>query len=236
MAEKSDAALLLRRIPYAETSLIVHVLTAEHGKLSLMARGARRPSSPFRAALAPLHALRLAWRPSRRGMGNLTDVERGEAMVNEARMLEGLQLNALAERLFHEGDPHRFTVLVRAFSLLAARSSASGLLAASWHMLKEEGWLGSLDHCWRCGRHGEGGWIWQAGELCCRGCASGGTPLAPEFLRRIHGLMEDPGVSLSSRDRTLWRCMLQGVLRRHGLKPLLVNTEESGRFGMRMEG
>jgi len=40
MAEIRDDALLLRRIPYGDTSFIIHVLTREHGRISLMARAA----------------------------------------------------------------------------------------------------------------------------------------------------------------------------------------------------
>ncbi|HKI61379.1 MAG TPA: recombination protein O N-terminal domain-containing protein, partial [Mariprofundaceae bacterium] len=51
MAELNDAALLLRRIPYSETSLVCHFLTENHGRIVLMARGARRAKSAFRASL-----------------------------------------------------------------------------------------------------------------------------------------------------------------------------------------
>ena len=65
--------ILLRRRLLTETSLIVHWLTAEHGRIATVAKGARRPKSPFhgkldlfytcdlsfaRSARSDLHALR----------------------------------------------------------------------------------------------------------------------------------------------------------------------------------
>lgn len=44
-------AILIRRRPWGDTSWIVTWLTAGHGKVSTMARGARRPTSPFSGKL-----------------------------------------------------------------------------------------------------------------------------------------------------------------------------------------
>lgn len=43
--------LILRTRPFTETSLIVHWLTAEFGRIATIAKGARRPKSPFRGQL-----------------------------------------------------------------------------------------------------------------------------------------------------------------------------------------
>jgi len=225
MAEIRDAALLLRRIPYSETSLVIHVLSAEYGRLSLMARGARRASSRFRAALEPLYALQLAWRPGRSGMGTVVDAQRGRAMVGETRMLEGLQLNALAAGLFHEGDPHGFMALCRAFAVLNARPGDSGILAAAWYLLEKEGWLGSMDHCWRCDKRKDA-LRWDDGELCCKSCGAG-VEASAGLRRGILGHMDSPTVYLPVHDLAMWRRMIQDVLHYHGLKPLLLDDGTS---------
>ncbi|MCS7090741.1 MAG: DNA repair protein RecO [Verrucomicrobiota bacterium] len=51
--------LIVRTLPLTETSLIVHWITREHGRLTTVARGARRPRSPFsgRLDLFCLHEL-----------------------------------------------------------------------------------------------------------------------------------------------------------------------------------
>lgn len=218
MAEIRDNALLLRRIPYGDTSLIVHVLAGEHGRMPLMARGARRARSPFRAALVPLCELMIAWRPGRTGMGTLVDVERGEALLEEARGFEGLQMNALAAGLFREGETHGYAELKYALCLLNERQGDSGLLAGAWNLLQQEGWLGPLDHCWHCARSANQ-LTWSNAELRCTACGSG-PALSPGLRKGILGHMQNSKVYLPSHDLAMWRQMIQDMLRYHGLKPL----------------
>ena len=47
MPASEDNALLLRRFPYGESSLVVHALTRAHGRVALLARGAYRPKSAY---------------------------------------------------------------------------------------------------------------------------------------------------------------------------------------------
>lgn len=62
----SDTGLILRVRPLTETSLIVHWLTAEHGRVGTVAKGARRPKSPLRGKLDLFFLADLSWAPSRR--------------------------------------------------------------------------------------------------------------------------------------------------------------------------
>ncbi len=48
--EKTDA-IVLRAVPWSETSLVVTLWTAKFGKISAIAKGARRLKSPFESAL-----------------------------------------------------------------------------------------------------------------------------------------------------------------------------------------
>lgn len=50
LSEKTEA-IVLRAIPWSETSLVVTILTRDFGKLSAIAKGARRLRSPFESAL-----------------------------------------------------------------------------------------------------------------------------------------------------------------------------------------
>lgn len=208
----------MRRIAYGDGSLIVHLLTAEHGRLALMARGARRPKSPFRAALAELHVLRLIWRSGRRGMGTLREVERGAGVLPPSHHLAGLQLLAVAAGLYPEGGLEGYRELRRALALLGAREPKGGLLAAVWYLMAKNGWIGSLDHCWRCGRPRER-LYWRAAELVCAACG-GGEEVTRGLRRGILGLMRGPRVYLRADDLGRWQAMTQALLRRHGLAPL----------------
>ncbi|MDQ6988081.1 MAG: DNA repair protein RecO [Mariprofundaceae bacterium] len=218
MAELQDSAWLLRRVAYGDTSYIIHFLGRTQGRFTLMARGARRPKSPFRASLEPLHALQLTWRAGRTGMGTLTDVERGEMCMDMSRSFEGLQLCAVAAQLFRDGDPHGFDELQRAFSLLAGRQPDIGLLAGVWQLLSDSGLIGPLDHCWQCANAATD-LGWQNAELHCLDCG-GGDVVSVGLRRAIAALMHSATVRMSVRDLTMWQAMIQDVLRRHGLKPM----------------
>ncbi len=58
--------VILRVRPLTETSLIVHWLTREWGRLALVAKGARRPQSPYRGRLDLFHEAEFTFSRSRR--------------------------------------------------------------------------------------------------------------------------------------------------------------------------
>lgn len=65
MDEKAHG-LILRIRPLTETSLIVHWLTPEAGRIATVAKGARRPKSPFRGKLDLFHLADFSFVRSRR--------------------------------------------------------------------------------------------------------------------------------------------------------------------------
>lgn len=107
--EASDLQLgyILRHWAYRETSLIVDVLTRDFGRLSLMAKGVRKPKSKTAALLRPFQPLRLSYR-GRAELKTLTHVE----ALAEACPLQGVALycgfyvNELIGHFLHPFDPH----------------------------------------------------------------------------------------------------------------------------------
>ena len=217
MAEIRDHALLLRRIPFSETSLICHFLTETHGRITLMARGARRERSPFRAALFPLYDLQIGWKPGRTGMGMLIDVQREKCLVNDANTLDALEFLAIASSLFHEGDPHGYREVKEGLCLLAERVSDEALYTSVWFLLHETGWLGDLSHCWSCGEAVSGMMFWQNAQLYCQQCGRG-VEVSPGLRRGIAGILTQPHIRLSEHDLQSWRAMIASVLREHQMK------------------
>ena len=72
MPASEDNALLLRRFPYGESSLVVHALTRAHGRVALLARGAYRPKSAYCGVLDLFDTLRIGWSASPRSeLGSL---------------------------------------------------------------------------------------------------------------------------------------------------------------------
>jgi DNA repair protein RecO (recombination protein O) len=64
--EERATGIVLRTHPLTETSLIVHWLTAERGRLATVAKGARRPKSPFRGLLDLFYLCEVSFARSRR--------------------------------------------------------------------------------------------------------------------------------------------------------------------------
>lgn len=95
---------ILKTTPYGETSLILEVLSEHHGRLGLLAKGARRPRAPVRGCLVPFQGLLLSW-TGRGELPVLTDAEPHglhEAMHGEA-FFAACYVNELVLRLVARG-------------------------------------------------------------------------------------------------------------------------------------
>ena len=102
-----EPGYVLHSYPYKETSLIVEVFTKRHGRLGLLARGARRPRSAIRGMLLAFHPLGLSWSGSGE-LGTLRSVDWAgthRAPVGRGLMC-GFYLNELLLRLVPRDDPH----------------------------------------------------------------------------------------------------------------------------------
>ncbi|PZQ69619.1 MAG: DNA repair protein RecO, partial [Variovorax paradoxus] len=56
-----EPAFVLHRYDWSESSLILETLTRHHGRIALVAKGAKRPSSNFRPILLPLQPLQVSY-------------------------------------------------------------------------------------------------------------------------------------------------------------------------------
>jgi DNA repair protein RecO (recombination protein O) len=65
--DERTTGLILRTRPLTETSLIVHWLTPNLGRIATVAKGARRPKSPFQGKLDLFYLAELSFRRSSRG-------------------------------------------------------------------------------------------------------------------------------------------------------------------------
>src|SRR4030067_3206131 len=59
--QQSEPAFVLHSYPFSETSLILDVFSRRHGRLAIMARGARRPKSSLRGVLMNFQPLLVSW-------------------------------------------------------------------------------------------------------------------------------------------------------------------------------
>lgn len=122
----AQPAFILHSYPYSETSLIIDVFSREHGRLPLLARGARRPRSALRGVLQAFQPLELGWF----GKGEVRTLAKAEwqggmpLLAGTALML-GYYLNELLLRLLPRDDAHprlfdRYEAALQQLSLPAA--------------------------------------------------------------------------------------------------------------------
>src|SRR3990172_6079289 len=100
-------AFILHHRDYSETSLLLEVLTVRHGRLGLIAKGARRANSRMRGILKPFQRLLIVWS----GKGELAVLTSAEventAITPEGQALYcGFYMNEILLRLLHRHDPH----------------------------------------------------------------------------------------------------------------------------------
>lgn len=61
MRVRNEECFVLRTIPIKESSLVVDIFTRNHGRLSLIAKGARRRKSELRGYIQPFQLLLVSW-------------------------------------------------------------------------------------------------------------------------------------------------------------------------------
>jgi DNA repair protein RecO (recombination protein O) len=124
-----DKGYVLHSYPYKETSLLLQVWTEKHGRLGLVAKGARRPRSPSRGVLVPFQPVTLDWF----GRGELRTLKTAEPTIPATplagpSLLSAFYLNELLLKLTTRDDPHEslFAAYDDAISELRAASRAAG--------------------------------------------------------------------------------------------------------------
>ena len=154
--EPAQDAFVLHTYPYRETSLLVEVFTRGSGRMSLVARAARRPRSPMRGVLMGFQPLTISWF----GKGDVKTLAKaewtgGQALLLGEALLCGFYLNELIVRLLAREDPHErlFDRYREALHGLAAGEPSPPLLRGfEKALLKELGYAMVLDRDARNGQ------------------------------------------------------------------------------------
>ena len=144
-----EPGYVLHSYPYKETSLIVEAFTRRHGRVGLLARGARRPRSAMRGTLLAFHPLGLSWSASAElGTLRAVDWSGGQAALSGIGLMCGFYVNELLLKLLPREDPHErlFDVYAQTLVRLAAAGSAEAVLRGfERRLLGELGYAPVLD-------------------------------------------------------------------------------------------
>ena len=146
-----EPAYVLHRYDWSESSLIVEVFTRTYGRVALIARGAKKPSSNFRPILLPMQPLHLAFGGDAE-IRNLKSAEwqGGHVMPTGDALLSGYYLNELLMRLLARDDPHPalFDAYAATVQLLVSQNIDTlqvALRAFELRLLRDIGLLPMLD-------------------------------------------------------------------------------------------
>ena len=146
-----EPAFVLHRYPWSESSLILETFTRHHGRVAMIAKGAKRPTSNFRPILLPLQPLRLDY-SGESEIRTLKGAEwvGGHVMPTGEALLSGYYLNELMLHLLARDDPHPalFDVYRQTVHVLAGgigSTLAPALRAFELLLLRDVGLLPALD-------------------------------------------------------------------------------------------
>lgn len=130
---QSDAAFVLHTYAYRETSLIVETFTRQHGRVVMVARGAKRPNGAMRGVLNPFQGLSLAWF-GKSEMKTLKSAEQERILpqLSGGALLSAFYLNELLLKLASREDPHE-----QLYDAYAAAMTSLAMLTAGNRSVRE---------------------------------------------------------------------------------------------------
>ena len=145
-----EPAFVLHHYDWSESSLILEVFTRHLGRVALVAKGAKRPTSQLRAVLLPLQPIAVSFG----GEGEIRTLKNaewagGHVMPTGDALLSGYYLNELLMRLLARDDPHAtvFDMYQQTVKVLASgldNATAPLLRAFELLLLQDIGFLPDL--------------------------------------------------------------------------------------------
>jgi DNA repair protein RecO (recombination protein O) len=159
MSSEKSLAIVLRVIDFSETSVVTTLFTRDFGKLGALAKGARRPKSPFEAALDLLAVCRVVFIHKSSDTLDLLTEARLERRFRSAsrdlsRLYAGYYVAELLQELTDADDPHPELFDIANQTLLDLdhdQDAAAHVLRFETAALRLLGHMPSLDECVGCG-------------------------------------------------------------------------------------
>jgi DNA repair protein RecO (recombination protein O) len=198
-------AVVLRSLRYAEADRILHLYTADRGRVGAIAKGVRRTKSRFGGRLEPLGHVELLLHQGSGELHTVTGVEliqsHHASREDPYRLAVGLVGAEAMLRLFteQEANERAFGALTRFLDLLdeapsGVRPKLDALgLSFQLKLLWLSGYLPHLGSCAECGSDGPlTGYSARAGGTVCEACSAGALALSADGLVGMDGLLRSP--------------------------------------------
>ncbi|HZE05204.1 MAG TPA: DNA repair protein RecO [Solirubrobacteraceae bacterium] len=195
-------AIVLRSIRYGEADRILHLYTLGHGRLSAIAKGARRARSRFGARLEPFFHVRAVLHEGRSDLLTVTSVDtvsvHGPLRDHAATLDAAARACDAVARLFETSEPHPevFHLLANDLALLDAdpvHARPGNGLAFRLKLLLAAGIVPQLAACAGCGETEHlRGFSGAAGGVVCSACEAGSFSLTEEAYRFLLAALGSP--------------------------------------------
>ena len=229
---KSEA-IVLRSLRFSEADRILHIYTAERGRIGAIAKGVRKTKSRFGARLEPLSHVELMLHEGAGELQTITGVEllRSHHAVREDnyRLSVGLIGAEAMLRLFGEPEANEraFGALARFLDLLDELAPTESRPAFQLKLLWVEGFLPHLTSCVECGSDAQLiAFSARAGGGVCAAHAANALRLSPEGIAGIERLLSTPLADATAAE-------LSERARRDALAVITSSYEEHGGFRLR---
>ena len=199
-------AVVLRSIRYGEADRVLHLQSADRGRIGAVAKGVRRVRSRLGGRLEPLVRVRLVMHEGRGELCTVTAVETVDAHAGLRERRAPLERATAAcdavLRLFDSAEPNpaAYNLLCHQLALLdadPATATRAQSLAFRLKLLLAAGFAPELSSCARCGEaEGLSGFSPAAGGVVCGSCESGSFGLDADghgsWWRRWHARCRRP--------------------------------------------
>ena len=225
MASEKTQAIVLKLVEFSESSCVVTLFTEDFGKIGALAKGARRPKSPFEGALDLLTLVRIVFlRKSSEALDLLTEAKLQRrfrsAQRDLSRLYAGYYVAELLSELTDKGDPHRELFQAADRTLLALDEEApvpTTVLRFELAALRLLGHMPSLASCVVCGRpvaaEGRVPFAMTAGGVLCGECRPGRRGVVSVSGPVITALQQAAGANESEMHPLAMEQTLRGELR-----------------------
>lgn len=102
-----QSAFLLQNRAYRDTSALIEIVTPDHGRISLVARGVKSGNSKYRGVLQPFRKLLVSWSGNNE-LKSLTTVEEDGVVphLKGKALVSAMYINELLVRLLHRNEGH----------------------------------------------------------------------------------------------------------------------------------